>query len=56
MADKTQRLVLSILDFLNDSIQKGKVKEDDREGIEVAGTVSLVSFGGRSAHDLIVGL
>jgi len=38
MADKKQRLVLSILDFLNDSMQDGTVKEEDKEGIEVAGS------------------
>ena len=32
-----QRLVLSIIDFLNQSIQDGTIKEDDRESLEVAG-------------------
>ncbi|KAG1715804.1 hypothetical protein ID866_1380 [Astraeus odoratus] len=36
MADKKQQLVLSIIDFLNQSIQDGTVKQDDREGLEVA--------------------
>ncbi|CAL1696240.1 unnamed protein product [Somion occarium] len=31
-----QRLVLSILDFLNDSIKDGTVKQDDQESLEVA--------------------
>ena len=31
-----QKLVLSIIDFLNKSIQDGTVKQDDREGLEVA--------------------
>jgi hypothetical protein len=33
---KTQRLVLAILDFLYISIEDGTVKADDREGLEVA--------------------
>lgn len=39
MSDKNQRLVLAILDFLNDSIGNGTVKADDKEGLEVAGTL-----------------
>ncbi|KIM85463.1 hypothetical protein PILCRDRAFT_66916 [Piloderma croceum F 1598] len=31
-----QKLVSSIIDFLNQSIQDGTVKQDDREGLEVA--------------------
>lgn len=31
-----QRLVLSIIDFLNQSIKDGTVKQDDQEGLEVA--------------------
>ena len=37
MSEKQQRLVLSIIDFLNQSIADGTVKQDDREGLEVAG-------------------
>jgi small glutamine-rich tetratricopeptide repeat-containing protein alpha len=37
MADKKQRLVLSILDFLSESMNDGTVKEEDKEGLEVAG-------------------
>ena len=37
MSDKNQRLVLSIIDFLNTSISAGDVKADDKEGLEVAG-------------------
>ncbi|KAI0336174.1 hypothetical protein GY45DRAFT_586782 [Cubamyces sp. BRFM 1775] len=33
-----QRLVLSIIDFLNQSIQDGTVKQDDKESLEVAST------------------
>ena len=33
-----QRLVLSIIDFLNQSIQDGTVKQDDSESLEVAST------------------
>ncbi|KAG8895296.1 hypothetical protein FRC00_007633 [Tulasnella sp. 408] len=36
MADKKQKLVLSILDFLSQSISDGTVKSDDHEGLEVA--------------------
>ncbi|KAG2023612.1 cytoplasmic protein [Coprinopsis cinerea AmutBmut pab1-1] len=34
--DKKQRLVYSVIEFLNDSIADGTVKEDDKEGLEVA--------------------
>jgi len=36
-AEKTQRLVLSIMEFLESSIANGTVKLDDKEGLEVAG-------------------
>ncbi|KAG6837865.1 hypothetical protein H0H93_013018 [Arthromyces matolae] len=36
MADKQQRLVYAIIDFLNQSISEGKVRADDVEGLEVA--------------------
>ncbi|KAH7883870.1 putative stress-induced protein STI1 [Phlebopus sp. FC_14] len=36
MADKKQQLVLSIIDFLNESINDGTVRTDDKEGLEVA--------------------
>jgi hypothetical protein len=36
MADKKQKLVLSVLDFLQTSIADGTVKQDDVEGLEVA--------------------
>jgi len=45
MADKKQRLVLSILDFLNDSMQDGTVKDEDKEGIEVAAQTIAEAFG-----------
>ena len=35
-SEKQQRLVLSIIDFLNQSIQDGTVKQDDKEGLEIA--------------------
>jgi len=38
MSEKQQQLVLSIIDFLNQSIQDGTVKSDDKEGLEVAST------------------
>lgn len=37
MSEKQQRLVLSIIEFLNQSIGDGTVKADDKEGLEVAG-------------------
>ena len=36
MSEKQQKLVLAILDFLNQSMQDGTVKQDDKEGLEVA--------------------
>lgn len=36
MTDKKQQLVLSIIDFLNQSIEDGTIKQDDRESLEVA--------------------
>ena len=36
MSEKQQSLVLAIIDFLNQSIEDGTVKQDDREGLEVA--------------------
>ncbi|KAJ7275467.1 hypothetical protein B0H12DRAFT_1227952 [Mycena haematopus] len=36
MAEKKQRLVLSIIDFLNQSVDDGTVKADDKESLEVA--------------------
>lgn len=41
-----QRLVLSIIDFLNQSIQDGTVKQDDQESLEVASTSFI-----HSEHD-----
>ena len=43
MADKKQRLVLSILDFLSESMNDGTVKEEDKEGLEVAGLCPRLS-------------
>jgi len=36
MSGKQQRLVYSIIEFLNQSVQDGTVKADDQEGLEVA--------------------
>ncbi|KAF8213537.1 hypothetical protein K438DRAFT_1956915 [Mycena galopus ATCC 62051] len=36
MAEKKQRLVLSIIDFLSQSVDDGTVKADDKESLEVA--------------------
>ena len=43
MSDK-QRLVLSIIDFLNQSIQDGTVKQDDQESLEVASESKRSSY------------
>ncbi|KZT44499.1 hypothetical protein SISSUDRAFT_23850 [Sistotremastrum suecicum HHB10207 ss-3] len=43
--EKTQRLVLSVIDFLNVAIKDGTVKEDDREGLEVAVQCIGEAFG-----------
>lgn len=37
MSEKQQRLVLSIIDFLNQSINDGTVKTEDKESLEIAG-------------------
>ena len=39
-----QRLVLSIIDFLNQSIQDGTVKQDDQESLEVASKLRVISL------------
>ena len=45
-----QRLVLSIIEFLNQSIQDGTVKQDDQESLEVASASrSLPSLGARTS-------
>lgn len=45
MSEKQQKLVLAIIDFLNHSIEDGTVKQDDREGLEVAGqSMQAISF------------
>lgn len=36
MSEKQQRLVYTIIEFLNQSIENGTVKADDKEGLEVA--------------------
>ncbi|KAJ3972305.1 putative stress-induced protein STI1 [Lentinula raphanica] len=45
MSEKQQRLVLSIIDFLNQSIADGTVKTDDRESLEVAVQCIGEAFG-----------
>ena len=50
MSEKQQRLVLSIIEFLNQSIKDGTVREEDKESLEVAGTFTLLAF---SFHFLI---
>jgi len=44
-AEKTQRLVLSIIDFLEGAIADGTVKSDDKEGLEVAVQCIGEAFG-----------
>jgi len=43
--EKTQRLVLSIIDFLEGTIADGTVKADDKEGLEVAVQCIGEAFG-----------
>jgi len=45
MSEKQQKLVLAIIDFLNHSIEDGTVKQDDREGLEVAVQCIGEAFG-----------
>jgi len=45
MSGKQQRLVLAIIDFLNQSINDGTVKSDDKEGLEVAVQCIGEAFG-----------
>ncbi|TFY71125.1 hypothetical protein EVG20_g1880 [Dentipellis fragilis] len=45
MSEKQQRLVLSIIDFLNQSIEDGTVKQDDKESLEVAVQCIGEAFG-----------
>ena len=45
MSEKQQKLVLAIIDFLNQSIDDGTVKQDDKEGLEVAGNATYVCLG-----------
>ncbi|KAG2350701.1 hypothetical protein BDR05DRAFT_40507 [Suillus weaverae] len=52
MADKKQQLVLSIIDFLNQSIDDGTVKQDDREGLEVAIQCIGEAFGVDPSDDM----
>ena len=44
MSEKQQRLVLSIIEFLNQSIKDGTVREEDKESLEVAGTFTFLHF------------
>lgn len=39
MADKKERLALSVIDFLTESLQDGTIKGEDKEGIEIAGSL-----------------
>jgi small glutamine-rich tetratricopeptide repeat-containing protein alpha len=41
MSEKQQRLVLSIIEFLNHSIDDGTIREEDKESLEVAGSYFL---------------
>ncbi|KAF6766107.1 cytoplasmic protein [Ephemerocybe angulata] len=45
MADNKQRLVFSIIEFLNESIEDGTVKSDDKESLEVAVQCIGEAFG-----------
>jgi DNA-binding ferritin-like protein (Dps family) len=49
--EKTQRLVQSIIEFLEEAIADGTVKSDDKEGLEVASKdVSLFLQATASNH------
>ena len=59
MSEKQQRLVLSIIDFLNQSINDGTIRDEDREGLDVAGAYTcrfplhlnpLITFLASSMH------
>lgn len=41
MSEKQQRLVLSIIEFLDQSINDGTIREEDKESLEVAGMSTL---------------
>src|SRR5258706_16203715 len=43
MAEKNQKLVLAILEYLEKSIADGSVREDDKEGVEVASASFVLS-------------
>lgn len=45
MSEKQQRLVLSIIDFLNQSINDGTIREEDQESLEVAVQCIGEAFG-----------
>ncbi|KAH9982709.1 hypothetical protein BGW80DRAFT_1264648 [Lactifluus volemus] len=45
MSEKQQRLVLSIIDFLNQSISDGTIREEDRESLDVAVQCIGEAFG-----------
>ncbi|KAH9081846.1 putative stress-induced protein STI1 [Lactarius deliciosus] len=45
MSEKQQRLVLSIIDFLNQSISDGTIREEDKESLEVAVQCIGEAFG-----------
>jgi hypothetical protein len=42
MSSTKKSLVLSIIDFLNKSLEDGSIRTDDKEGIEVAGASGRV--------------
>lgn len=44
MAESKERLVVSILEFLETSIANGTVSQDDREGVEVASESGTVVY------------
>ena len=39
-----QKLVYAIIEFLNKSLDDGTVKQDDKEGLEVASELQIVFF------------
>jgi len=51
MSEKQQRLVLAIIDFLNQSINDGTVRSDDKESLEVAVQCIGEAFGVDPSND-----
>lgn len=53
MSEKKQKLVLAIIDFLNQSVDDGTVKADDKESLEVASELDSPEISSFSTNGLI---